>query len=222
MEVPEKFLREELGNYFMLKEKSIGPPTKYLGNKVSKVTLDNGKECWSFSSSQYVQNAVKNIEDYQERIGLVPLPKVKSPWPSNYRPEPNVSPELLSTQASYYQSLIGILCWIVELSPADLVMETSALASMMALPCKGHMCAVYQMFAFLKTCHNGVMVFDRTEPNIDETKFNKEDWSATPYGPCKEELPTNAPEPLGIGFIMCTFVDSDHAGDMHTGLGQVL
>ena len=54
---------------------------------------------------------------------------------------------------------------------------------MMALPQQGHICAVYQMFAFLKTHHNGVMVFDSTEPNIDETKFNKEDWSATPYGP---------------------------------------
>ena len=51
MDEPEKFLREELGNYFTLKEKSIEPPFQYLGNKVSKVTLENGKECWSFSSS---------------------------------------------------------------------------------------------------------------------------------------------------------------------------
>ena len=115
MEEPEKFLREELGNYFTLKGKSIGPPTQYLGNKVSKVTLDNGKECWSFSSSQYIQNAIKNVEDYQAKLGLAPLPKVKSPWPSNYHPEADVSPELSSTQALYYQSLIGILHWIVDL-----------------------------------------------------------------------------------------------------------
>ena len=216
MEEPEEFLRKELGNYFTLKEKSIGSPTQYLGNKVSKVTLENGVECWTFSSSQYVQNAVKNVEGYREKIGLGPLPKVKSPWPSNYRPEADVSPELSSTQSSYYQSLIGILRWIVELRRVDLVMETSALASMMALPREGHMCAVYQMFALLKTRHNGVMVFDPTEPDIDETKFKKEDWSATPYGLCSEELPANAPEPLGIGFIMRAFVDSDHAGDMVT------
>ena len=30
----ERFLCEELGNVFTLKENSIGPPTQYLGNKV--------------------------------------------------------------------------------------------------------------------------------------------------------------------------------------------
>ena len=158
---------------------------------------------------------MKNVEVIKRR-GLGPLPNVKSLWPSNYHLEADVSPELLLTQASYYQFLIGVLCWIVELGRADLVMEISALVSTMALPREGHICAVYQMFAFLKTRHNGVMVFDPTEPDIDETKFKKEDWSATPYGPCSEELPINAPEPLGIGFIMRAFVDSDHAGDMIT------
>ena len=216
MEEPERFLRDELGNYFTLKEKSIGPPTQYLGNKVNLVTLENGRKCWSFSSSQYVQNAVKNVEEYRDRIGLKPLKKTKSPWPSNYRPEADVTPELSSVQASYYQSLIGILRWIVELGRADLVMETSALASMMALPREGHLNAVFQMFAFLKSRHNGVMVFDPTEPEIDYSKFQKEDWSATPYGSCSEDLPQNAPRPLGIGFSIRAFVDSDHAGDMIT------
>ena len=95
-------------------------------------------------------------------------------------------------------------------------METSTLASMMALPREGHLCAVYQMFVFLKICHNGVMVFDPTEPEIDESKIQWEDWTATPYGECKEDLPINAPEPRGIGFIMCAFVDFNHAGDMVT------
>ena len=216
MEEPERFLRDELGNCFTLKEKSIGPPTQYLGNKVSLVTLGNGCKCWSFSSSQYVQNAVKNVEDYREKNGLGPLPRVKSPWPRDYRPEADVSPELSSIEASYFQSLIGILRWIVEFGRADLIMETSALASMMALPREGHLNAVYQMFAFLKIRHNGVMVFDPTEPEINESNFQREDWSATPYGVCKESIPHNAPEPLGVGFTMRAFVDSDHAGDTIT------
>ena len=40
-------------------------------------------------------------------------------------------------------------------------METSALASMMALPREGHLDAVFHMFAFLKRKHNGVMSFTR-------------------------------------------------------------
>jgi len=216
MEEPERFLREELGKRFTLKEKSIGPPDQYLGNKVSLVTLENGAKCWSFSSSQYVQAAVKNVEDYRKRADLGPLLKTKSPWPTNYRPESDITPELTPKKASYYQSLIGVLRWIVELGRGDLAMEVSAMASMMALPREGHLETVFRMFSFLKGKHNGVMVFDPTEPDIDQSQFPIEDWSATPYGPCKEDIPSNAPAPKGIGFTIRAFVDSDHAGDSIT------
>ena len=95
-------------------------------------------------------------------------------------------------------------------------METSALASMMALPHEGDLDAVFHMFAFLKRKHNGVMVIDPTEPEIDINTFPCEDWSATPYGECKEEIPSNAPEPRGIAFNMRAFLDSSHAGDTIT------
>ena len=216
MEEPERFLRDELGKLFTLKEKSIGPPTQYLGNKMSEVTLDNGIKCWSASSSQYVQNAVKNVDDYRYKHGLAPLQKSKAPWPTNYRPETDVTPELEPQQASYYQSLIGILRWIVELGRVDINMEVSAMASMMALPREGHLKVLFQMFGFLKLRHNAVMVFDPTEPDIDATQFTREDWSGTPYGICNEDIPPNAPEPRGVGFIMRAFVDSDHAGDIVT------
>ena len=59
MENPEAFLKDEIGAMFATKPKSIGPPTQYLGNKVSQVELDSGVKCWSFSSSQCAQAAVK-------------------------------------------------------------------------------------------------------------------------------------------------------------------
>ncbi len=216
MEEPEKFLREEMDNIFTLKPNSIKPPTHYLGNKVSQVELANGAKCWSFSSSQYVQNAIGNVEDYLAKKGEKLPPRAKSPWSSNYRPEADVSAPLSPVKAAYFQSLIGILRWIVELGRADIAMETSALASMMALPRDGHLREVFHMFAFLKSKHNGVMVFDPTEPDIDESQFPNEDWSASPYGECKEEIPTNAPAPRGRAFTMRAFVDSDHAGDSIT------
>ena len=56
----ENFIRSEIGKYFYVKEK----PSIYLGNKVSKVILDNVVKVWSFSSSQYVQLAIQNVESY--------------------------------------------------------------------------------------------------------------------------------------------------------------
>ena len=62
---PEKLVREETRKYFMMKEASIGPPDIYLGGKVSKVELETGEICWSFSSSQYVQEeACHNVRKY--------------------------------------------------------------------------------------------------------------------------------------------------------------
>ena len=60
----ESILRNELGRYFELKEESIGPQDHYLGGKVRKVQPENGVNAWAFSSSQYVQTAVKNVEAY--------------------------------------------------------------------------------------------------------------------------------------------------------------
>ena len=60
----EQILRGEIGKYFELKEESVGPPNIYLGGHVQKTKLHNMMTTWSFSSSQYVTTAVKNMEEY--------------------------------------------------------------------------------------------------------------------------------------------------------------
>ena len=147
-----------------MKENSIGSPTQHLGSKVSLATLENGVKRWSFSSSQHVQAAVKNVECYWARANIGPLFKAKSPWPSNCLPEADVTPELAPTKASCYQSLIGVLWWIVELGRGDLSMELSYMASMMALPREGYLNVMFKMFSFLKSKHNLVTVYDPTDP----------------------------------------------------------
>ena len=48
-------LKKNIGHFFELKEKSIGPPEIYLGGCTHKVMLENGVKAWAFGSSQYVQ-----------------------------------------------------------------------------------------------------------------------------------------------------------------------
>jgi hypothetical protein len=59
------------------------------------------------------------------------------------------------------------------------------------------------------------LVFDATYPNIDISEFPKQDWSSF-YGDIEEELPHNAPSPLGLEFVMRVYVDADHAGEQLT------
>ena len=72
------------------------------------------------------------------------------------------------------------------------------------------------MFGYLDKHHNAEMPYDPTEPEIDEALFERQDCTQSIYGDVKEELPPNMPQPLGRGFRMRTYVDSDHAGESLT------
>ena len=213
---PKEVLEKEIGKYWIMKPNSVGPPKLYLGNKVSQVKLDNGVLAWSFSSSQYVQSAIANVERHLKNKNESLPKKASAPFSTNYRPEIDVSSTLNPTEAAYYQSLIGILRWIVELGRVDITCEVSMMASMMAMPRIGHLNQLFHMFAYLKQRHNSEMVFDPTLPDIDEDLFPKEDWRHTPYAYAKEGLPPKTPDARGQGFVISTYVDSDHAGDTIT------
>ena len=80
--------------------------------------------------------------------------KVYVPRLTNYCAELDMSPELDSKQANYYQSQIGVLHWIVKLGRVDIQTEVSMLASQMALLHEGHLDAIFRVFGYLKTKHN--------------------------------------------------------------------
>ena len=217
----ESVLRNELGKYFELKEELIGPPKLYLGGHVSKVKLDNGVKCWCFSSSQYVQTAVKNVETHVAKVNDVrwQLPaKADTPLKASYHPELDENPELDATNAAYYQSLIGVLRWIVELGHVDVCLEVSMMLSHIALPREGHLKALLQIFAYLKKHHNTKMVYDPSQPEIDKAAFERKDWTLSEFGHLQgiEELPPKMPEPRGVGLIVVAKVDADHAANTIT------
>ena len=213
----EQILRKEIDRYFTLKEESIGPPEVYLGNRVSKVTLEDGTSAWSFSSSKYVQAAIQDVEKYLSQRNMKLSGRAHTPLSASYRPEIDISDELDSEEAAYFQSLIGVLRWIVELGHIDICLEVSMLASHLALPREGHLNEVFHIFAYLKLNHNTEMVFDPSEPEINPNDFQRRDWEATEFGDELEEvLPENMPDPLGYGMIMRAYVDADHAADTIT------
>jgi hypothetical protein len=131
--------------------RSIGDPDIYLGTKLHKVELSNGVHAWSMSLSKYVQDAVHNVEEHLRKNGDCKLPgHCSAPWPSDYVCETDTSTELTPQQANYYQSLIGVLHWMVEIEHVDMITKVSKLASHMALLRKGHMDTVYHIFGWLK------------------------------------------------------------------------
>ncbi len=100
--------------------------------------LENGVWAWGLSPSKYVQEAVCNCKKYVDEN----LPKfckltrlAPNPFPTEYRPELDMSPELPPEHVLYYRSLMGIFRWMIGLGRVDICTEVSMLSSHMALPC---------------------------------------------------------------------------------------
>ena len=127
----------------------------------------------------------------------------------------DISREVNVADAAPYLSLIGILRWIVELGQVDVCLEVSMMSSHLALPREGHLEQVLHLFAYLKKYHNTELIYDPSDPVVDENDFKRRDWASSEF--ChvegKDEFPCNMPEPRGHGFIMRAKVDADHASD---------
>ena len=138
---------------------------------------------------------------------------------ANYRPELDTSAELKLDGMRYYQELIGILRWAIELGRIDIIMEVSMLSTHLALPREGHLQQVYHIFAFLKNKPKRTIAFDPQHPDIEESRFIKCDWYDF-YRGAKEPIPGDAPEPRGNVVSTHCFVDADHAGNRVTRRSQ--
>ena len=213
---------EALGKLYSLKEEACGEPKRYLGANVGKYQLADGREVWYMSANDYVKNAVKNLEETLEVEGTKLKGKADRPLPTNYRPEIDVSPLLSDDLANRYQNLIGVLRWACELGRLDILLEVSWMSSYTAMPCRGHLEAVYSIFACLKKHEKSAIVFDDHIPHVDELIFTPVDWNDF-YPDAQEAIPPNMPEPRGNPVKVFCFVDADHAGNLltrrsHTGI----
>ena len=186
-----------------MKAGSIGDPDIFLGANVKKMRMNNGVTAWAINPRKFVNEAVNNCEKWIWET----MPQHKHSSRAN-----NPFSKLDEDQATYYQSQIGILHWIVELGRIYIATEVYLLASHVALPSKGHLHTVFHIYAYLKKWRNSRLALDPSYPEIDVRVFHKTDW-ADFSGVVKEAIPDNPPEPRGKPIILRAFVDSDHAND---------
>jgi len=108
---------------------------------------------------------------------------------------------------AHTHSKIGVLRWAVELGRVDIC------AACAANPRVGHLDAVCHIFAWLKKHDRSKLVFDSAHVNNKEQSLP--DWTDF-CKDVKEQIPSDAPEPLGKPVEMTSHIDSDHAGDKVT------
>ena len=95
-----------------------GWPDIYLGAKLKQTQLPNGVMVWGLSPSKYVVQAVKNcqlhLSEKLNREYLIPA-RADNLFPVDYDPSTDLSGILDPECSSFYQHLIGVMRWMVEL-----------------------------------------------------------------------------------------------------------
>ena len=107
---------------------------------------------------------------------------------------------------------------MAELGRVDITTEVLMISLCLALPCEGHLKALFHMFRYLQKTHNTVQVFNLNEPSINPDAFPKLDLLNTVYanekGELGEDVPAkDLPKLFGKVFKIQMWVDSNHAGD---------
>ncbi len=152
-----------------MKPNSVGTPDIYFGAKVKPMQLNNGVWAWGISPSRYVRES-ENCKDYLTK--QIPpqymLPKLATnPFLTNHNTGIDTSFELDPDLASYFQSLIRIIHWMVKLGCINVAMEASLLSSHSTLPHKGHTHAALHIMDYLGLQHNSQLYMEQTYPHID-------------------------------------------------------
>ena len=216
-------LLKEIAKDFKFKKDEIKPPDYYLGGKIERKEL-NGKKIWTVCSRDYAKLSLKNIEDRAKKYGFEVPTKVTTPMSSNYSPELDKSFELDVGGITFYQEIMGILRWMVELGRVDIHTELSMLSSYQASPRVGHLEQALHIVAYIEKKPKLTLYFDPSLPQIDESMFTGDDADVflDHYRDAKEQMPERMPQPRGRPVTMTAFVDASHAANKvtrrsHTG-----
>jgi hypothetical protein len=197
--------------------KDIGPPTRYLGAAISQhdITGATGTvhQCWAMSAEAYLKLAIENIETTRKET--LKHKKADIAIPSSYHPEIDQTDHLSDDDANYYQSLMGILQWVVELGRIDVAYEVQLMASYSCAPREGHLKALLGIFCYLKKHIKFKLVLDHRLRDMEQFDFKEFDWERY-YPGAKELIPDTVPHPLGNPVQVTFFVDAAFATDLVT------
>jgi hypothetical protein len=144
----------QINDYLPRKPTSVGNPDIYLGAKLKETQLPNGIYTWEMSPSKYVNQAVKNCQTYlsAKLNDKYKIPtRADKPFPTNYYPDTVATEPLDPECASFYQHLIGVMRWMVELGRVDIATEVSMLSSYLAYSREGHLEAAMHVMGYLPT-----------------------------------------------------------------------
>ena len=208
MKDPQAFV-DALTNKYNFKVKGTGPIEFHLGadfNCESDETL-------VMSPTKYIG---RMIQTYERFYNSKPSTRAQSPLEPNNHPELDKSELLDDDGIQQYQSLIGCLQWAISLGRFDISSAVASMSSFRAAPRRGHLNRVKRICGYLYKMKDAKLRFRTHTPDFSDVPINKPDWSSI-YGDVKEQLPDDAPPPLGKTVTLTHYVDANLYHDALTG-----
>ena len=196
----------------------IEVPDMFLGATLGTMQID-GHDCWTMGAEKYVLASIKNVEESLAKKGVRLPTKCYTPLPTDYQPELDTTAELKSDGVQYYQEMIGMLRWAVEIGRVDILLEVSLMSTHLAMPRIGHLEQVYRIFGYLKLYPKRKLAFGAQYPRISKKMFRKYDWTDF-YRGVEEAIPVDMPRPRGYMMSTHCFVDASHGSDRSTRRSQ--
>ena len=209
MKDPKSFLTMLMDKH-KFKLKGSGPISFHLGCDFERD--DDGVLC--MSPKQYID---RMVSQYERMFGSKPRTNVTSPLEKNDHPEVDDSELLDEEGVQQYQSLIGSLQWAVSLGRFDVTTAVMTLSSFRAIPRRGHLERAKRVVAYLYRFKSAQIRFRTHEPDLTDLTVPEYDWTDTVYGKVREEVPADAPLPLGKSVVTVSYVDANLMHCLNTG-----
>jgi hypothetical protein len=155
---------------------------------------------------------------YERMFGSKPkTTKIISPLVKGDHPEVDDSAFIKGEGMQQYQSLIGQLQWAISLGRFDITVVIMTMSAFRSAPRVGHLNRVKRICGHLSKTKHSVIRIRTEEADYSNVPRNECDWEFSVCGGATEELPKDAPEPLGKPVVTTTYVDANLCHCMMTG-----
>ena len=192
-----------------LKIKGEGPLKYHLG-------CDYHKDPDGTLVAQPKKYISKILDSFHQMFPGESLPQVKSPLDKNDHPELDNSELASDDLITKFMCMVGQLQWAVTLGRYDILAHVMSMARFRLAPKVGHIERMKRIYGYLSRTKHYALRFRTAEPNYMHLPDLEYDWSRI-YGGVLEEIPKDAPEPLGKSVTTSTFLDANLLHDLITG-----
>ena len=158
----------------------------------------------------------KILESFHQMFPGENLPQVKSPLDKNDHPELDNSELVSDDLITKFMCMVGQLQWAVTLGRYDILAHVMSMSRFRLAPKVGHIERMKRIYGYLSRTKHYALRFRTDEPNYMHLPDLEYDWTRI-YGGVLEEIPKDAPEPLGESVTTTTFLDANLLHDLITG-----